>query len=105
VTIDFCFNWVCSAAASRRTLADLLDAVPAGKIHGFGGDYIFAEGVYGHAVIARREIARVLAEKVEEGRFGEDQAVGIGRMLLRDNALENFDLPRRREAFKARAGE
>jgi uncharacterized protein len=105
VTIDFCFAWILDQAGSRAALASLLDAVPANKILGFGGDYLFVEGSYGHAVIARREIARVLAEKVEEGRFTEDEAVGIGRMLLRDNAIENFDLTRRRAAFKARAGE
>ena len=80
----------------------MLDTVPANKIHGFGGDYIFVEGSYGHAVIARREIARVLCEKVEEGRFSEEYAVEVGHMLLRDNALENFALNKRRKAFKER---
>jgi hypothetical protein len=105
VTIDFCFAWILDLAGSRATLSGLLDAVPASKILGFGGDYIFVEGSYGHAVIARREIARVLARKVEDGRFTEDQALRIGQMMLRDNAIENFDLTRRRAAFKTRAGE
>jgi hypothetical protein len=61
------------------------------------------EGTYGHAVIARREIARVLCEKVEEGRFGEDYAVEAGRRLLRENAIDNFGLMERREAFRERA--
>jgi uncharacterized protein len=79
----------------------MLDTVPANKIHGFGGDYRTVELVVGHAEIARREIARVLAEKVIEGRFTEDYAASVGTMLLRDNPLENFDLPRRRKAFRA----
>ena len=62
------------------------------------------EGSYGHAVIARREIARVLAEKVEEGRFSESYALEVGRMLLRDNALANFGLPARRRAYKSLFG-
>jgi uncharacterized protein len=105
VTADFCWLWVGNPAVGRRTLSDMLDFVPASKIMGFGADYIFAEGVYAHAVIARREIARVLCEKVEEERFTEDYAVEVGRMLLRDNPLKAFDLERRREAFKSRAGE
>jgi len=105
VTIDFCWMWVINPAAARRALSDMLDAVPANKIHGFGGDYMFVEGTYGHAIIAKREIARVLCEKVEDGRFSEDYAIEVGRMLLCDNAMENFELERRREAFKKRAGE
>lgn len=102
VTVDFCWMWIINPSASRRALSDMLDTVPANKIHGFGGDYIFAEGTYGHAVMARREIARVLCEKIEEGRFSEEYAVKVGRMLLRDNAMENFDLDKRRKAFKKR---
>jgi predicted TIM-barrel fold metal-dependent hydrolase len=103
VTIDFCWMWIINPAAGRRALSEMLDAVPVNKIHGFGGDYIMVEGTYGHAVIARREIARVLCEKVEEGRFGEDYAVEAGRRLLRENAIDNFGLMERREAFRERA--
>lgn len=99
VTIDFCWMWIINPAAGRRALSDMLDTVPANKIHGFGGDYIFVEGSYSHAAIARREIARVLAEKVEEGRFTEEYARQVGAMLLRDNAVENFGLTERRAAF------
>jgi hypothetical protein len=102
VTIDFCWMWVINPAAARRALSDMLDAVPASKIHGFGGDYIFVEGSYGHAVMARREIARVLAEKVEEGRFSENYALQVGRMLLHDNAMANFGLAERRRRFANR---
>ncbi len=105
VVADFCWMWVGNPAAGRRALSDMLDIVPANKIMGFGADYIFAEGVYAHAVMARREIARVLCEKVEEGRFTEDHALLVGRMLLRDNPINAFDLDRRREAFRGRAGE
>lgn len=105
VTVDFCWMWIINPAAGRRALSDMLDTVPANKIHGFGGDFIFVEGSYGHATIARREITRVLCEKVEEGRFSEDYALEVGHLLLRDNALVNFDLEHRRAAFAARAGE
>lgn len=104
VTVDFCWMWVISPAAGRRALSDMLDTVPANKIHGFGGDYIFVEGSYAHAVMARREIARVLCEKIEEGRFTEEYALEAGRMLLRDNAIENFTLDKRRKAFEEMGG-
>ncbi len=99
VTVDFAWMWIINPAAGRRALSDMLDSVPANKIHGFGGDYVFVEGTYGHSVIARREITRVLCDKVEEGRFTEEYALQAGQMLLRDNALENFNLQKRRKAF------
>ena len=102
VTVNFCWMWIINPSAARRALSDMLDTVPANKLHGFGGDYIFVEGTYGHSVIARREIVRVLCEKIEEGRFTEDYAVEVGRMILRDNAFENFSLNERRKAFKER---
>ena len=45
----------------------MLDSVPANKIFGFGGDYRYPELSYGHLVIARRNIATVLAARVENG--------------------------------------
>jgi hypothetical protein len=96
VWIDFCWAWIFNPPASRRFLADMLETVPLNKIHGFGGDFIFVEGTYGHSVIARREISRVLAEKVEEGRFTEEYAVHAARRLLRENALDHFRVEEKR---------
>jgi hypothetical protein len=104
VTVDFCWMWIINPAAGRRALSDMLDAIPASKIHAFGGDYIFVEGSYGHLVITLREITRVLCEKVEEGRFTEDYALQVGRMMLRDNPLENFNLAGKRAASMVTSG-
>jgi len=90
VYIDMCWLHIISPYMARQALAEWLDSVPWNKIFGFGGDYIFAEGVYGHSVIARENIARVLAEKAEEGSFTEKQAVHLARKLLRENAYEFF---------------
>jgi len=92
VAIDFCWMWIISPAAGRRALSDYLDAVPANKIHGFGGDFIFIEGTYGHAVMARENIARVLADKVADGDMTCDRAIQVGTWLLRDNPINWFGL-------------
>ncbi|MBN2553305.1 MAG: amidohydrolase family protein [Spirochaetales bacterium] len=92
VAVDFCWMWIVNPAAGRRALGDFLDAVPANKIHGFGGDFIFIEGSYGHAVMAKDNIARVLAEKVVEGTFTEDRARQLARWILRDNPINWFGL-------------
>lgn len=90
VYIDMCWLHVISPFWARQALADWLDLVPCNKILGFGGDYLFVEGVYGHSVIARQNILRVIKEKVEEGAFTESQAIQLAQRLLRDNALELF---------------
>ncbi|TRO47759.1 amidohydrolase, partial [Candidatus Bathyarchaeota archaeon] len=64
VYIDMCWMHIISPSRSRSALGDWLDEVPANKIMGFGGDYLFVEGSYGHSVIARENVARVLTSKV-----------------------------------------
>lgn len=90
VYIDMCWLHIISPYRARQALAEWLDTVPWNKIFGFGGDYIHAEGVYGHSMIARENISRVLTEKVEEGSLTEKQAVHLAQKLLRDNAYEFF---------------
>ena len=92
VAIDFCWMWIINPAAGRRALSEFLEAVPANKIHGFGGDFIFVEGTYAHAVMAKESIARVLAEKVSDGEMAVQRALTIGRWLLRDNPIAWFGL-------------
>jgi hypothetical protein len=75
VFLDMCWAHIISPEASRRALVEWLDAVPANKIMGFGGDYGFPEGVYGHQYLARRNIAAEIA-----------------RWLLVDNPVNLFGL-------------
>jgi uncharacterized protein len=92
VAIDFCWMWIINPTAGRRALSEFLEAVPANKIHGYGGDFIFVEGTYGHAIMAKENIARVLAEKVADGDMGMERALTVGRWLLRDNPIAWFGL-------------
>ena len=90
VYIDMAWLHVCSPSASRRALSEWLDTVPGNKIIGFGGDYRVVEGVYGHMVMARENIASALADKVENDGYTMDEALFLAKRLLRDNALELF---------------
>ena len=90
VYIDMCWMHIISPSRSRSALSDWLDEVPANKILGFGGDYLFVEGVYGHAVIARENVARVLASKVDDGVYTLEQAKKYATWLLRENAARLF---------------
>ena len=94
VYIDMCWMHIISPTAARRALAEYLDAVPANKILAFGGDYCFAEGVYGHQKIARKNVAVVLAEKVCDGYWTLAEAEEIAVRLLQQNPIELFRLTR-----------
>ena len=90
VHADFCWAHIISGSMACRTLHEMLETVPANKIFGYGGDYRFPELSYAHAKMARRNIAQVLAEKVEAGFCGEDEALELGRMILHDNPHAMF---------------
>ena len=93
VYVDLCWVHVISPWVARQTLHEWIETVPANKIFAFGGDYIFVEGTYAHAVLARSNVAQVLAEKVEAGYLTEDEAVALAHKLLRENAVQFFRLP------------
>lgn len=92
VYADMCWTHIISREYAVRILEEWLDTIPANKIFGFGGDYIFVEGVYGHQVIARENIARALANKVEKGYIKEGQCLDIAQRLLYQNPKEFFKL-------------
>ena len=87
---DMCWAWIINPAASVRFLKEFLMAAPANKVFTFGGDYRMVETVVGHAAIARRGIAQVLAELVEEGWMPEGDVEYVARRIMVDNARELF---------------
>lgn len=44
VYVDLCWLHVISPWVARQTLHEWIETVPANKILGFGGDYLFVEG-------------------------------------------------------------
>ena len=94
VYIDMCWAHMFSPVASIENLSELLEAIPYNKILAFGGDLGGGEvhSVYAHAKIARRNVAKVLVHKIEDGLFDEDKAIQIAKMLFHDNAVELFNL-------------
>jgi predicted TIM-barrel fold metal-dependent hydrolase len=94
VFIDMCWGHIISPELSRRALVEWLDAVPANKISAFGGDYCFVDGVYGHQLLARQNVAAALAQKVEDGSFDLARAQEIATWLFVDNPRRLFALDR-----------
>ncbi len=97
VHIDFCWAHIISPSVARRALHEYLETVPVNKIFGYGGDYRFPELSYAHLVMARRNVAQVLREKIAEGFCGEQQALEIARLLLHENPARMFPAGRNRE--------
>ena len=93
VYADLCWVYIVSPTVGRGLLNELIETVPGNKIMAFGGDSITVEIAFGHAVMARQQVARVLSEKVEEGYMGEEEAVLLARKILKDNPARLFNLP------------
>ena len=95
--IDMCWAWIIDPAAAKEFLKSFLAAAPSTKVLTFGGDYIPVECVVGHAAIARRGVARALAELVEEGWLGPEDALELVERILRGNARRIFRLEEKTE--------
>jgi len=90
VFLDLCWLYIISPTAAGRMLHEAIETVPANKIFAFGGDFIIPEGAYGHSVMARQVVSRVLTEKVEDGYLTEEEAVQLARRILRENAANLY---------------
>lgn len=85
VWLDMGWDHLMSPELSRRALSAWVDLVPMNKIFGFGGDYMVAEKIYGHLVLARQNIAAVFARKMDENGMSRERAAAWLRALLFDN--------------------
>jgi hypothetical protein len=61
-----------------------LDMLPVNKQIGFLSDAYCVEWAYAKSVIVRRQLAQVLALKVDQGQYTRADAVGIARAILHD---------------------
>lgn len=92
VSADLCWVQAISPHVFKRTLHEWLDTIPANKIFAGGGDSNYVEGAYGHCTLARRLVAEVLAERVEQGAMDRAGALWYAGRILRENAREFFPL-------------
>jgi len=90
VNIDLCWVHFLSPYAVRAAFSEMLDVVPYTKILGFGGDFLFYDGVPGHLSMAKENICAVLADKVARREMTEDFAAEVLRGVFRENALKVF---------------
>lgn len=94
VYVDNCWMPIISPSQTREWMHSWIETVPLNKLMGYGGDYNFPDGSYGHSLVARHILAEVLTDKVREGYFSEEEAAWAARRILRQNAVDLFGLER-----------
>ena len=107
VWIDSVWLPTLSYTMGKRAYQTWIETMPSDRIM-WGADTVQAEGIYAATEFTRQCMAEALAEKVERGELREDDAVRIGRQIMRDNALKLFpklkrQLWRKDEAAKSAA--
>ncbi len=66
----------------RQVFAERLDMVPINKQVGFFSDAYSVEWAYAKAIIVRKQMAHVFAEKIAQGQYDREQALWVARELL-----------------------
>lgn len=93
VWLNLCWCHIISPRMTRSALDEWMDMVPMNKIFAFGGDYKKpVEKVYGHLVMAREDIAVVLAGRVEERLMSEEEAVTVAHKWFYENPKALYGL-------------
>jgi len=69
----------------RQVIAERLDMLPVNKQVGFFSDAYCVEWVYGKAILVRKQLARVLADKIQMGQYTRDDALTTAKAILFDS--------------------
>lgn len=66
----------------RQVLSERLDMLPTNKQIAFFSDAYCVEWTYAKALLLRKQLARVLAERIEYGQYTQADALKIARAIL-----------------------
>jgi hypothetical protein len=66
----------------RQIIGERLDILPASKQVGFFSDAYCIEWTYAKAILVRRQLARVLGQRIEQDQFTFEEAVRIAEDIL-----------------------
>jgi uncharacterized protein len=94
VWLNLCWTHIISQRCAQDALDEGLDLLPANKIIAFGGDIATDgfENVYGHLVMAREDVARVLARRIAQKKLTESGALELARQWFWLNPLDLYRL-------------
>ena len=66
----------------RQVMAERLEMLPANKQIGFFSDAYCVEWAYAKAILVRKQLARVLADKIDQGQYSREDALGVASAIL-----------------------
>ena len=66
----------------RQVFVERLDMLPVNKQIGFFSDAYCVEWTYAKAILVRKQMAQVLAQKVEQGQYTFNEALDVARAVL-----------------------
>jgi glucuronate isomerase len=66
----------------RQVMAERLDMLPLNRQIGFFSDAYCVEWTYAKAILVRKQLARVLADRIVLGQYTRDDALAIARAIL-----------------------
>ena len=66
----------------RQIIAERLDMLPTNRQVGFFSDAYCLEWAYAKLILVRRQLARVLAERIDQGQYSLDEALAIAEAIL-----------------------
>jgi hypothetical protein len=69
-------------AAMRQIITERLDMLPTNKQMGFFSDAYCLEWSYAKAALVRKQLAQVLALKIEQGQYAKPEALAIARAIV-----------------------
>lgn len=76
--------------AIRQVMEERLDMLPLNKQVGFFSDAYCADWAYGKAMLVRKFLADVLADKIRIGQYTFDDAVAIAKSILYETPRDLF---------------
>jgi hypothetical protein len=71
--------------AMRQIISERLDMLPANRQVGFFSDAYCVEWTYGKAVMIRKQLAAVLAQRIGQGQYTMTEALQIAKAILFDS--------------------
>ncbi len=92
VYFNMCWIVGISASLYKDILNRLIEIIPSNKIFGFGGDYMFVEGLYGSQKLARRSITELLYRKIEQKYFTFEESIDFAEKILYLNPKKVYGL-------------
>jgi predicted TIM-barrel fold metal-dependent hydrolase len=93
VWLNLCWCHIISPKIAYQAMDELIDLVPINKIIAFGGDYVLpVEKVYGHLLMARENIVKVLGKRIKEKLLTENEAIDIAKKWFYNNPKELYKL-------------